>query len=141
MRYNIIGTLNNSNRYLWNSNSSYNFKLDNKKRTDFDELFLQRVHTLIEQNLNNVNFGNKELAKKLQLSVSQLFRKIKAATNRSPSHYIRSVRLNSAMKLLNDTMLTISEIAFKTGFNDPSYFTRAFVKEFGVTPGTIRRRS
>ena len=106
-----------------------------------DLIFLKEIHLVIEQNLNNAEFSNKELAKKLHISVSQLFRKLKTLTKKSTSNYIRGIRLSNAARMLKDSKFNIAEIAFMTGFNDPSYFTRAFVKELGITPRKFREDS
>lgn len=123
--------------YLWQSNTSVN-KKEESTTSESDKAFLEKVKGAIEINLCKSPFGPKELAKLLHISVSKLFRKLKVLSNKSTSLYIRSVRLHCAMKLLDQTDHTISQVAFKTGFNDPSYFTRSFVKEFGITPGKVR---
>ncbi len=139
MKYNISVFNMQAPVYQWQSSSSIIDKTKTKLISETDRFFLERVRLLVEENLNNSNFGNKELAKKLHISVSQLFRKLKCITNKSTSNYIRIIRLTVAIKMLNSTEFTIAEIAFKTGFNDPSYFTRTFVKEFGLTPGKVRQ--
>ena len=88
--------------------------------------------------MDDPEFGSPELARKMLLSESQLFRKIKALTGQSTAIHIRSVRLQNARAMLQNTDQTIAEIAYLTGFNDPSYFTRVFSKEFGVVPGEVR---
>ncbi len=84
--------------------------------------------------MGNSNFGSGDLAKKLLISESQLYRKIKAITENSTAVFIRSIRLKLAKELLSTTNKTISEIAYETGFNDPSWFSRAFKDEFGFSP-------
>ena len=126
--------------YAWNSDSSSMAKNDDQiLLSEHDCLFLQKTHELIEQHLEDMDFGSKQLAKKMHFSVSQLFRKIKSLTTKSTSNYIRGVRLEFAKKMLENTTLTVSEIAFKSGFTDPSYFIRSFSKEFGITPGKARK--
>jgi AraC-like DNA-binding protein len=139
MEYSIDGSKMQVSPYLWQSNSSITSrKIKEKLISECNQAFLERVRLLIEENLISSKFGNKELAEKLHISVSQLFRKIKCLTNKSTSNYINTIRLAIAKKMLISTEFTIAEIAFKTGFNDPSYFTRTFVKEFGITPGKVR---
>jgi AraC-like DNA-binding protein len=72
----------------------------------------------------------------LQLSNSQVYRKIKAITGKSTAVFIRSIRLQYAKELLKNTDKTISEIAYEVGFNNPSWFSRAFKEEFGYTPSS-----
>jgi transcriptional regulator GlxA family with amidase domain len=126
--------------YAWNSDSSSMAKPGEQVvLSQQDCLFLQKIHELVERYLEDMSFGGNELAKKMHLSVSQLYRKIKLLTNKSTANYLRSIRLEIAKKMLEDTTLTISQIAFKTGFTDPSYFIRSYSKEFGITPGKARK--
>ena len=64
--------------------------------------------------------------------------KLKAATGLSISLYVRKLKLSKGIQMLLSTNLTISEIAYQTGFNDPKYFTRVFSAEFGVSPKEMR---
>ena len=79
-----------------------------------------------------------ELSKMMKISRSQLHNKVKALTNRSPSQFIRSIRLTKAQSLLLETNLSILEIAYDVGFKDPSYFSRTFSGEFGLSPKEFR---
>ena len=103
-----------------------------------EDAFLQKVRTLIEEHLDDSEFGIHELCQALCLSRMQVHRKLKALTNRSASHVIRTIRLQNAKKLLESTELTVSEIAYDTGFNDPNHFSRVFKEEYGVTPSERR---
>ncbi len=104
-----------------------------------NEIFLQKIDKFVTENLSNTNFRNTQLAAKMHISKSQLFRKIKKLTGQSPAVYSRSIRLQKAKDLLQNTNLSISEITYTTGFNDPSYFSRIFSKEFGVPPSSMRK--
>jgi AraC-like DNA-binding protein len=64
---------------------------------------------------------------------------LKALTGRSVSIYIRTIRLHRAKEMLQSTDLNISEIAYEVGFKDPSYFTRQYREEFGITPSQTRK--
>lgn len=111
-----------------------------KKRTEDPKLqFLQKIVKLIHTEISNSNFGSAELAKKLLISESQLYRKIKAITEKSTAVFIRSIRLQFAKELLKRTDKTVSEIAYEVGFNDPSWFSRAFKDEFGVSPSAASK--
>ncbi len=101
--------------------------------------FLQEVIKTIHQELANPDFGPKQLAFKLHLSESQTYRKLKSITNTSTAVFIRSVRLKKAKEMLHDSDKTISEIAYSVGFNDPSWFSRAFKEEFGFSPSAINK--
>jgi len=75
------------------------------------EQFLQKVTGIIHSNIENEQFGVSELARELGMSRSNLHRRIKTATGKSVSRYIREVRLNKALELLKDSDLSVSEVA------------------------------
>lgn len=111
-----------------------------KKRTKDPKLqFLKKVIKLIHKDISNSDFGSEELAKSLLVSESQVYRKIKAIAGKSTAVYIRSIRLQYAKKLLINTDKTVAEVAFDVGFNDPSWFSRAFKKEFGYSPTAVSK--
>jgi two-component system, sensor histidine kinase ChiS len=70
----------------------------------------------------------------MNMSVSQLSRKLHALIDQPPGQMIRSYRLQRAAELLKKTSETVSEICYKVGFSDHAYFSRAFKKQFGVSP-------
>jgi transcriptional regulator GlxA family with amidase domain len=74
------------------------------------------------------------------MSRTQLHRKVKAVTGHSTSHLMRTVRLQRALEMLRREDLPIAEIAFRTGFNSPSYFTETFHKHFGYPPSEARKQ-
>ncbi len=103
-----------------------------------DDAFLKRATTFILDHLDNAEFGNVELARKMNMSESSLNRKMKALTDKTLSLFIRSVRLQQGKILLLTTDMIISEIAYSAGFNDPAYFSRIFSQEFGAAPSKFR---
>jgi len=100
--------------------------------------FLNKVNSIIEENISNEQFGVSELASAVDMSRSNLLRKIKKITNLSASQYIRKIRLEFAMELLKETSLTASEVSYKVGFNSTSYFIKCFHDEYGFPPGKIK---
>ena len=101
--------------------------------------FLQNVQFQIEKNISDENFGILELCKNIGISRSQLHNKIKAQTGLSTSIFIRSLRLKRANALINNSELNISEIAYEVGFKDPSYFSRLYSEQYGVSPSVKRK--
>lgn len=101
--------------------------------TIFEVDLLDRVNTIIEENINNGDFSASKLSEYIHLSNSTLCRKIKYITGVTPNKYIQTKRLNYSTKLLKQNMRP-SEITYKCGFNDPSYFGACFKKKFGVAP-------
>ena len=96
--------------------------------------FLESVLESIEKHLSNESFGVEILSRETGVSERQLQRKIKSLTNKSPNQLINSIRLNKAKELLMLQQYTVAEIAFMTGFSSPSYFSKCFKKEFGISP-------
>ena len=84
------------------------------------------------------DFGITQLCRDLGMSRSQVFRKVKALTGKSPSLLIRSIRLRKAKHYLETTDLSVSEIAYDIGFSTPAYFSTSFLEEFGTTPSDTR---
>lgn len=104
-----------------------------------EKSFLEEVEQIIRVNYKNEQFSVEVLAQKLFMSRSQLYRKIKALTNRSIASYIRLVRLTDGKLQLKNTDKTITSIALDVGFNDLSYFSSSFTKEFGYSPNSVVR--
>lgn len=105
-----------------------------------EERFLQKLVQIVEENLSDENFGLPDLCRKAALSRSQLFRKLKAMTGKSTTHFIRSIRLARGKELLETTDLTVSEVVQKVGFNNLTYFSTMFKEEFGISPSELRKR-
>lgn len=100
-----------------------------------DEEFLTRMNQLIENNFDNPDLSVDFLAEKLGISRSGLFAKIKALANVTPNEMIQLVRLKKAALLLQENKYHISEVSYMVGFSNPSYFSKCFQKQFGMTPG------
>jgi len=105
-----------------------------------EDKFLQKIRQLIEANLEDEKFGIPELCVKLGISRIQLHRKLKALTDQSTSHVIRSIRLQKARTLLQETDLTIAEVAYQIGFKSSNYFSQVFTSEFGKSPTAFRKK-
>lgn len=102
-----------------------------------DDLFLQKRHHAVLEKLDDPELDMAYLCQATHLSHTQVFRKMKALTGENPTQYIKRLRLNRALDLLQTTNHTVSEVAYLVGFNDPNYFSRAFQKEFGKTPRDV----
>ena len=100
-----------------------------------DDQFLKRMNELIEQNFSNPDLTVDFLTEKLCISRSGLFAKIKSLANVTPNQLIQLVRLKKAAMLLLENKYRINEICYMVGFNNPSYFSKCFQKQFGVKPG------
>jgi signal transduction histidine kinase/DNA-binding response OmpR family regulator/ligand-binding sensor domain-containing protein len=103
-------------------------------RPQSEDVFVTRVREIVEAHLSDFDFTVELLAAELHLSHSQFGRKLNALTGFTPNRFIRNIRLKKAKELLQSEELSITTVAYDCGFNDPSYFTRVFKKEFGKTP-------
>lgn len=108
---------------------------DNK---DDNDPFMDKLKEVIERHINETDLSVEDISTEMQLSRVQLYRKVKALTGTSPVDLIRKARLAKAHKMLTETTLSISEIAYQTGFTSPSYFNKCFRDEYGTTPGALR---
>ena len=96
--------------------------------------FLENVLQIINENIEDPSFNVEALAAKAFTSRSNLFKKIKPLSGKSPVVLIREVRMEKAKLLLDTNKFSVKEIAQKVGYEDSSYFTRVFKKYFGETP-------
>jgi signal transduction histidine kinase/ligand-binding sensor domain-containing protein/DNA-binding response OmpR family regulator len=114
-------------------------ELSEGKLPTFEDVFLVKATQLIIANLSNPAFDVEDLEKGLDMSKMQLYRKLKMLTSLAANEFIRSIRLQQAKVLLENSTFNISEIAYQVGFNDPAYFARAFKKQYGKTPKSFIR--
>jgi len=133
----IINNLYSLRKTLQEKYSHFNF-IEDKEKIKKDDSFIHQVHQIMEENLSDFDLSVEELAKKLFMSRMQLHRKIKAISDKSASHYIRSYRLHKSRLLLKDLKASISDVAYDVGFQSPNYFSRSFHQEFGITPSDFR---
>ncbi len=106
--------------------------------TDPEDVFLQKIRAVVTANLSDSDFEMPQLERALAMSRSQIYRKVKALTGKSPSLFIRSIRLHHGQRLLQTTDQTISEIAYEVGYAALNNFSDAFLEEFGERPGKLR---
>jgi TolB-like protein/AraC-like DNA-binding protein/Tfp pilus assembly protein PilF len=106
-----------------------------------DSEFLNQLTATIEKNLANEQFGVSELADALNMSRSNLLRKVKKATNLSVSQLISQVRLKRGMDLLRSGSHNVSEVAHQVGFSSTSYFIKCFREYYGYPPGEVGKRN
>jgi len=99
-----------------------------------DEEFLGRVYRILEANFNRDGFSANQLAAEMFVSHSLLYKKIKAITDLTVTDFLNAFKLRKAVALMQQKNLSVSEIAFQTGFNDPKYFSRIFRKFYGMSP-------
>lgn len=106
--------------------------------SSMDEQFVQAVIAEIEKNIDNEYFSVEDLASAVGFSRSQLSRKLKGLSNKTPNQLIREIRLTKAQQLLEQKVATVSEIAFQVGYSNLSYFSKSYKEAFGVSPSEVR---
>ncbi|MBK8806721.1 MAG: response regulator [Bacteroidales bacterium] len=108
---------------------------DNKEVVDD---FIHQFEILLNKNIAKNDYSVEDMASDLNLSRTQLFRKVKQFYTISPKDYLIKLRMQAAAELLSIEDAKIVDIAFSTGFSDPSYFSRCFIKHYGVTPSEYK---
>jgi len=116
-------------KYSTNANTETNTLSTNP----VDKAFLEKAELVITQNMKTLDFSPEDFASQMNMSYSQLYRKIKGLTNLSVNLFARMVKLKHATKLLQTGNHTISEVAYLTGFKSPNYFTQCFKEQFGIS--------
>ncbi|WP_234989682.1 hybrid sensor histidine kinase/response regulator transcription factor [Cellulophaga tyrosinoxydans] len=114
---------------------------ESKNAISIDKEFIQKVLSFINKNISDSDLSVELLAEELNLSRSQLYRKIKTLTGQTVNEFLRKIRLQRAKQLLESGSATVSEVCFKVGFSSPSYFTKCFKAHFGVLPTDIEQNS
>lgn len=103
-----------------------------------DENFMCKLDQYIMQHLEQAELSVKEMAEEMCMSSSNLFRKLKAITGKSPNEYLRIKRLKKAAELLQQNEYGVTEISLLVGFSSSTYFSSCFKKQFGITPTDFR---
>ncbi len=107
--------------------------------TPIEDAFISRFKKIVEERLSTSDLSIEDLAADMGLSRVQLYRKVKALTGSTPVDLLRKARLAQAQKLLQESTLSVSEVAYQVGFASPSYFTKCYKDEFGTVPGDARK--
>lgn len=102
--------------------------------TDKDREFLSQLAETIEKELDNPELSVDTLVEHFNFGRTVFFRKLKSLTGKSPIIYIKEARMQRAARLIKENRYSISEIAYKVGFNDPHYFSKSFKQYYGVSP-------
>ncbi len=103
-----------------------------------DEEFMLSLKKILDENIADTEFNVKKLSSQMNMSETQLYRKIKNITGYSPVEIMRIFRLQKSCELLKNRNNTVKEVCFQVGFNNLSYFVKCFREYFGVTPAVFR---
>jgi DNA-binding response OmpR family regulator len=117
------------------------FGEETKNVTSADRKFLTDMVSIIKENLSDTALSVEMLAKNLAVSRQLLYKKLVSLVGESPNEFIRRIRLNKSLKLIERKSGNISEIALEVGFTNPSYFAECFQKQFGFLPSQYHHKS
>lgn len=99
-----------------------------------DEKLIADAVKVVEENMGDPNFSVEEMSEKLSMHRTNLYKKLQYLTGKTPTQFIRLMRLKRGKQLLSRGNVLVSQVAYEVGFNDPKKFTRYFKEEFGVLP-------
>jgi len=104
-----------------------------------DQKFIQKAVSIVESNIARTDFLVEDLCQQMAMSRVNFYKKMLALTDKTPSEFIRFIRLQRAIEMLEKSQMYVNEIAFLVGFNEPKYFRKYFKEEFGVTPNEYKK--
>ncbi|HET9053502.1 MAG TPA: helix-turn-helix transcriptional regulator, partial [Cyclobacteriaceae bacterium] len=102
------------------------------------ESLIRKAIECVESNISDPDFSVENLSRELAMSRVHLYKKLLALTGKSPLEFIRSIRLQRAAQLLEKSQLSVAEVAYQVGFNNPKYFARYFKEEFNMLPSAYQ---
>lgn len=102
--------------------------------TSLDEKLIKKAVQYVEEHMDSSDLSVEELSRELGMSRVHLYKKLSSITGKTPIEFIRIIRLKRAAQYLRESQLSISEVAYKTGFNNMKFFRKYFKEEFGVLP-------
>lgn len=135
---NLLNNRNNMRTYYFNSPLS---SIKSMAYTKADERFLKKLNDIINEHIDNVDLDVEMIADRMSLSRPTLYRKISGLSNLTPNELIKISRLKKAAELILQGNLRIYEIAEAVGFNSQSYFSRAFSKQFNMSPSQYAKEN
>ena len=106
-----------------------------------EDKFMQHLIKLMNENIENFDLNIDLLASELNMSRTVFFNKLKSLTGLSPVEFVREIRFERAAEYIRKTELSVSEISYKVGIEDPRYFSRCFKQKFGTTPSEYRTQN
>lgn len=104
-----------------------------------DKEFVDQLHHILTENLGNSHFSVDEFASLMNIGRTVFYKKVKGVTGYSPNEYLRIMRMKKAAEFLIAGNLTVSEVSYKVGIDDPFYFSKCFKAQFGVAPSVYQK--
>jgi CheY-like chemotaxis protein len=124
----------------WNLHRAQVMKVRKEGQSNSEETFIAKLRLYIEEHMADATFDTESLSRATAMSRTQLHRKLKAITGISTGVLIRKIRIERARELLEIRESNISEVAYQTGFNTHSYFSRCFAEEYGMSPTEYQKQ-
>ncbi len=134
IRFRIINLLESRKRLRRLFNKNTGFDTDIIAINNVDKIFLDKLVAVIQENMSSPTFDIEELASRMNLSRTQLYRKIKNLTDKSAQEFVSTIKLNKAAELILTGMYNITQVSEMVGSSEVGNFTRSFVRQFGVSP-------
>ena len=103
-------------------------------REEKEKKFIEQLDSIINKRMEDNMLSVEILAEKFGYSRTKFYNKVKMLTGKTPNEYLKDKRLSQGAELLQNTDLTVSQIAYKIGFTTPQYFATSFKQKYGVTP-------
>ncbi len=113
-------------------------KTESNVQVPIDEELIQRATAFVENNLTTPNYTVERLAQDLCMERTGLYKKMVAMLGKTPTAFIRSIRVENAVRLIHDTSLTMTEVAEQSGFSSASYMAKCFQEDLGKKPAEYR---
>jgi signal transduction histidine kinase/ligand-binding sensor domain-containing protein/DNA-binding response OmpR family regulator len=107
---------------------------ENNKNNRNDNAFLEKLYSIIEENLDNQDFDINSLSRELYLNRTHFYQKVKELTNQTPFEILKTYRLKKAAQLLAQEKLSVNEVFLMTGFKNRHHFSKTFKKMYNVSP-------
>ncbi|MEO5129957.1 helix-turn-helix domain-containing protein, partial [Bacteroides ovatus] len=104
-----------------------------------DSKFLAKLNEMLNEHMVETEFSVDDYANLMGLGRTVFYKKVRGVTGYSPNEYLRVIRLKKAAELLLTEDLTVSEISYKVGINDPYYFSKCFKNQFGIAPSVYQK--
>lgn len=115
-------------------------KITDEKITSVDEQFVANATAFVEKNISDTDLSVEQMSQELGMSRVKLYRRTVSVTGKTPSEFIRLIRLRHAEQLLAKSQLNISEIAYQVGFSSQRYFSKCFKELYGCLPSEYKHR-
>ena len=109
-------------------------KIEDKQVKGNDEALMERIMKVVNAHLDDSDFNVDTMTKEVGISRAQLHRKMKEMTGLPVSEFIRNIRLEQAVRLLEEQKINVTQVAYAVGFSNLAHFSTVFRKQFGISP-------